>query len=178
MLFRSPVEETPTETRDPIILTSPQVTNWGSWREWEYCPAGSYVIGMQLKTHSYQGIWTDDTGLNAIKFYCDEIGSKKSDTPIVSAQGDYGSFGNNYFCDGVATGFQLRSEGSQSVFADDTAANNLRLYCNGADTDYIEGDGERFGDWTIPQKCSKKQAICGIQSQIEGSGTGDWRLHD
>jgi len=158
---------------EPIILQSPQVTNWGSWREWEYCPSGSYVVGMQLKTHAYQGAFKDDTSLNGIKFYCDILGSQRSDIYIASGQEDYGSFGNNYFCEGVATGFQLKSEKSQTWFADDTAANNLRMYCNSDDTKYLEGDGERFGDFTNLQQCFKKQAICGLQTQVEDKSAAD-----
>lgn len=161
---------------DPIILTSPQVTNWGSWQTWEYCPNGSYVVGMQLKTESYQGGFKDDSSLNGIKFYCDVIGSKKSDVYIASGQDQWGSFGNNFFCDGIATGFQLKSESSQTVFADDTAANNLRLYCNGKDSEFVEGDGGRFGSFTAPQQCFKKQSICGLQTQVE-TNHGSGKLH-
>jgi hypothetical protein len=159
--------------RGEMILSSPQVTNWGEWKEWEYCPQDSYVVGMQLKTEAYAGVFSDDSALNGIKFYCDVIGSQKNEISIASGTDEWGSFGREYFCEGVSTAFQLRSEKSQSFLADDTAANNLRLYCNGHDADYLEGDGTEFGDWTQTQKCFTKQAICGIQTQVEtnhGSG--------
>ena len=155
-----------------MILSSPQVTNWGEWKEWEYCPEGSYVVGMQLKTEGSQGMFHDDTALNGVKLYCDVIGSRKNDIAIASGTDEWGSFGREFFCEGIATGFQLRSEKSQSFMADDTAANNLRLYCNQND-DFVEGDGLEFGDWTQAQQCLTKQAICGIQTQVEtnhGSG--------
>jgi hypothetical protein len=155
-----------------LILTSPQVTNWGTWHEWEFCPNGTFVVGMQLKTESYQGAFKDDTSLNGVKFFCDVIDSKKDTIAIASGIDDFGSFGNKYFCEGISTGFQLKSEKSQTVFADDTAANGLRLYCNGG-PEYKEGDGERFGDWTTAQECFTKQGICGIQTQVETNHGAD-----
>ena len=66
----------------------------------------------------------------------------------------------------VANGFELKSEGRQGD-DDDTAANNVRLYCGQADPPYVEGDGQTWGDWTGAQKCDDGYAICGIQAQIE-----------
>jgi len=157
-----------------LFLTSPQVTNWGAWHDWEFCPVGTFVVGMQLKTESYQGAFKDDSSLNGVKFFCGDIDTKKEDHAISSSIDDWGSFGNKYFCEGIATGFQLKSEKAQTIFADDTAANNLRLFCNALPTDFKEGDGERFGDWTTAQECFKKQGICGIQTQVETNhGSGD-----
>jgi len=39
----------------PEILTSPQVTDWGLWGEWERCPHGTFVMGMRLKLEPSQG---------------------------------------------------------------------------------------------------------------------------
>jgi len=159
--------------RSEMTLTSPQVTNWGEWKDWEFCPLDSYVVGMQIKNLGYQGIFKDDTALNGIKFYCDTIGSNTNEVTIASGTDEWGSFGREFYCEGVATGFQLRSEKPQSFLADDSAANNLRLYCNQKKEEFLEGDGLDFGDWTATQHCFTKQAICGIQTQVEtdhGSG--------
>jgi len=122
---------------------------------------------MQLKTEAYRGVFADDTALNGIKFYCSEVGFRNQNVSIGSGVNHRGSFGKDSFCEGVATGFQLRSEAYQTVFADDTAANNLRLFCNDRRDGGIESDGLGFGDWTAPQECFSKQAICGIQTQVE-----------
>jgi len=150
-----------------VILQSPVVTYFGEWFPWEECEPGTYVVGMQLKTEGYRGVWNDDTSLNGVKLHCAAVGFKESNFSIGSAVNQRGSFGNDYHCEGVASGFQLKSEKYQTVFADDTAANNLRLFCNNQRDKFVEGDGERFGDWTAPQECFSKQALCGIQTQVE-----------
>ena len=61
-------------------------------------------------------------------------------------------------------GFQLRSEDPDRE--DNTAANNLRAFCSASES-YVEGDGLTFGNWTQAQHCDAKQAICGIQTQVE-----------
>jgi len=160
--------------QNEMILNSPQITNWGDWHDWGYCSEGNYTTGMQLKTESYQGAFSEDTALNGLKFFCCKIGDQcDQDEVIASGQGDHGSFGNKYFCDGVATGFQMRSEKGQTVFADDTAGNNMRFLCNGDNTDVVEGDGLNFGDWTHAQECFKKQGICGLSTQVEKSSAND-----
>ena len=116
-----------------------------------------------------------DSALNGVKLYCDVIGSRKNGIFIASGTDVWGSFGKEFFCEGIATGFQLRSEKSQGSWSDDTAANNLRLYCNQNQNteNSLQGDGMWNGDWTHAQHCFTKQAICGIQTQVEtnhGSG--------
>ncbi|ODM94352.1 Vitelline membrane outer layer protein 1 [Orchesella cincta] len=152
-----------------LELRSPVITDWGDWHDMEDCPQGKYVVGMQLKTHEYQGPWLadDDSALNAIKFFCDELGSRSDQIVIVSGQGHHGSYGKKCFCDGVATGFQLRSLESQGWYSDDYAANNLRLICNANSSNKIEGDGLTYGSWTTPQQCHRKQGLCGYSSQID-----------
>ncbi|CAL8129058.1 unnamed protein product [Orchesella dallaii] len=149
-----------------INITSPPVTNWGVWGPFQKCGFG-YVQGFQLKTEPYGGIFSDDTGLNAIKLFCgnpDSFG-----TPfITSTEGDWGSWGNVYSCyPGYLNGFQLRVEEYQGS-SDDTATNNVRFFCtNLAGSNYIEGDGLGFGSWSQIQHCYSDQVICGLQTQME-----------
>jgi hypothetical protein len=37
------------------VLTSPKITNFGLWGEWDRCPLGTFVMGMKLKVEPYQG---------------------------------------------------------------------------------------------------------------------------
>jgi len=150
-----------------FILESPKVTNFGEWQAWENCPQDTYVVGMQLKNHPYQGPFGDDSALNGIRFFCDKIGSMNKEISITSGLGQWGSFGQEFFCNkGVVTGFQLRSAERQIV--DDSAANNLRIYCNrNQHQEFIEGDGlDLTSSWTEARHCFDKQAICGIQTQV------------
>ena len=57
-----------------VTLSNPVLTSWGTWGEYEFCPYGQFVVGVQLKTEYYQGVFSDDSGLNAVKFHCDFIG--------------------------------------------------------------------------------------------------------
>ena len=119
-----------------------------------------------MKTLPYQGLFTDDSGLNAVRFYCAPVGGKidlNNSTRITSTVGPYGRFNQNYSCSGPAIGFQLRSK-EKGWLTDETAASNLRLYC---DRVYHEGDGVSWGSWTGSQKCPEKSAICGLSTQVE-----------
>jgi hypothetical protein len=94
------------------------------------------------------------------------IGVPNSFTEISSGVGNYGEWRGTYVCPGnsYANGFQLRSEPNQGVFVDDTAANNLNLYCS--DGTILSGDGDDWGSWTTPQHCPAGMSLCGLQTQV------------
>ena len=46
-----------TDTTDLWGVLLPFVkANWGNWGEWQYCPEGEFVVGMQVKAESSQEI--------------------------------------------------------------------------------------------------------------------------
>lgn len=61
----------------------------------------------------------------------------------------------------------MRSEMYQTILIDDTAANNLRMFCN--DGSQREGDGTNFGRWTQEKFCGPREVICGIRTQVDHS---------
>lgn len=84
-------------------------------------------------------------------------------------------------------GFQLRQEKNQKG-GDDTAANNLKMFCEDGSvlitewfTDSMGYSNKlenppTWGDWTERKNCPSGQVICGFRVQIEppqGTGTGD-----
>lgn len=152
----------------PFNITSPPITDWGEWGSFTRCPSGTYVQGFQLKTQSFQGPFTDDTAVNALRLFCGD--PFNTSTPVItSQQGDLGSWGSTYSCyPGYINGFQLRVEPYLGN-SDDTATNNLRAFCsNGPDPNYyVEGDGLNFGTWGEVRRCFTDQAICGLQTQVE-----------
>lgn len=157
------------------VISSPRVTDWGEWGDWEYCSDG-YVMGMRLKTEPAQGPG-DDTALNGVSFMCGNLGEpqKRLHSPerqIQSSTGRWGTWGVSYECpSGYAVGFQLRSEATQKGH-DDTAANNLRIFCSNSDPEnvnYLEGSGLSWGEWTQPQLCRYGWAMCGIRTQVDSS---------
>jgi len=157
-----------------VIIENPILTYWGDWHEWHNCSEGQYVHGMKLMTHEYQTPLYDDTALNGIRFYCGEAGWSSIDEYVQSGIGDYGVFQLDFLCPigQFMTGFQMRSEESQNLL-DDTAGNNLRMFCNGEVNAYIQGDGLDVGVWTSARHCPTGSAICGISTQIEVSGSAD-----
>jgi len=156
------------------ILESPILTYWGDWHEWQNCSEGQYVHGIKLMTHEYQTILYDDTALNGIRFFCGTPAWETVDEYVQSGLGDYGVFQNDFLCPigGFMTGFQMRSEENQNLL-DDMAGTNLRLFCNGETSAYIQGDGLDYGVWTAARHCPAGQAISGISTQVEASGTDD-----
>ena len=43
--------------------------NWGSWKEWQYCPQKTYVCGARVRFENSVGSG-DDTAMNGIEFAC------------------------------------------------------------------------------------------------------------
>lgn len=153
------------------VITSPQITNWGDWGPWQYCPPGRYVEAFQLNTEPKLTIG-DDTALNGIRLFCGD--AKNPDTAVItSSMGPFGEWGKVFSCSqGTLYGFQMRVEPFQGS-GDDTASNNIRFFCSASQNDFIEGDGLNWGDWTEPQFCLEKQAICGIRTQVEWTPEGE-----
>ncbi|CAL8101352.1 unnamed protein product [Orchesella dallaii] len=169
------------------ILTSPLVSNWGIWGEFQHCPSGTKVIGFQLKTEPWASwdIVIDDTCQNGIRFYCGNPSSTGPGEPvdiISSSEGNWGKWGQIFWCDGLgfARGFMLRSEEGNTAMVDESATNNMRILCTEG-TQWIEGDGEGWGEWTTPRICKGHQYICGLQTQVEppqGFFTDDTALNN
>ena len=108
-------------------LESPQITDFGSWGEPEYCQPGKIVTGFQLKVEPKHSI--DDTALNGIRFFCGTPGSEDQRTNITSKVGYFGNWGKIFNCSTYAVGFELQSQEYQGPRTDDIAANNFKLYC-------------------------------------------------
>ncbi len=148
------------------VLYSPEFTNWGVWGEFENCSEGVFVKGFQVKKETWVGPTWDDTSLNGIRFYC---GAMVDERYVTSSEGSWGKWGNKYTCgDGYVVGFQLRVEKGNLIDADETATNNLRIFCsNHAPGAFIEADGERWGNWTASRICGPDEGVCGIQTQVQ-----------
>ncbi|ODM97349.1 Vitelline membrane outer layer protein 1 [Orchesella cincta] len=153
------------------FLSSPRVTDWGDWGDFEYCPEDTFVVGMRLKTEADTGPQCDNTALNGIRFMCGIVGESQKmlyspERQIQSFEGNWGRWGAIYECPrSYAVGFQLRSESGRGG-NDDTAANNLRIFCSNS-IEFLEGNGLSRGDWTETQRCPFGWAICGMRTQIE-----------
>lgn len=151
-------------------ITSPPVTDWGTWGQFQKCPLGTRAQGFQLLTQRFQGPLTDDTALNGVRLYCGDP-FNQSTHAITSKIGDFGNWGSTYSCfPGNINGFQLRVEPYLGS-GDDTATNNMRVFCSGDPNNYVEGDGLGFGLWGESRRCFSDQGVCGLQTQVEDCNT-------
>lgn len=101
-------------------------SGWGDWREVQYCPTGSYVVGINLKLEGGQG-GGDDTAANAVNLRCNDPGNTILYSGHNVGWGNWRGFG---FCPAgqIACGMQTRVEDGQGG-GDDTALNGIQLRC-------------------------------------------------
>jgi len=158
-------------------IYSPVVTNWGTWHPAAYCATGMFAIGLQLRTEKKQGDNSDDTALNSVKLLCAPLGATTVYEDIMSYEGLWGDWGTRSICpDSIVTGFTLRSESSSSGGSDNTAANNVKMYCsNRMET---EMDGRDWGSYTQRQVCPTGSGVCGIAIQYKEKGGDDTALNN
>jgi hypothetical protein len=58
------------ESLEKNVISSPNLTNYGYWGEWENCPEDSlFVTAFQLKVEPKNSL-IDDSGLNGIRLFC------------------------------------------------------------------------------------------------------------
>ena len=101
-------------------------SNWGEYGGMSYCPNGTFVKGFSLKVEPKTTLGIDETAVNDFRAVCGDYY-----TPLVSTNGQkFGSFGNTAYCPGNSSvcGLSLKSEKPQGM-ADDTAVNDVVLYC-------------------------------------------------
>lgn len=174
-----------TGTSFQFVIESSRVTNWGNWGGMEVCPEGSFVFGFRLKVEPYQSIASDDCSLSAVELLCISPTAKrgpsaplyksnhtgllsKAFATIISKEGYRGDWGPVQECaePGFATGFQLKSESDQGWYADDSAANGMRLFCS--DGQRLDSGNEmNFGSWTAETRCPRGHYACGLETQVE-----------
>ncbi len=163
----------PSDKRTPIIEseipknTLSGKTNWGNWGPAEFCPNNSYAIGYNLKIEPNQGSG-DDTGLNSIALIC---GQNKE---IFSSEGAWGNWRGKKYCrTNKIKGFQLKSEPPQGSKSDDTAANDLKLFCSDGQ-ELNSNTAPTWGSWDSIYRCppnnkGQETFICGLKTQVEPS---------
>lgn len=144
---------------------------WGSWGGIEKCPEGMYVYGYKIKVEP--PINGDDTALNGIQLIC---GNGSINNPTISSKiGPWGNWSGWRTCSSHATpvtGFDIKIEGGQGS-GDDTAANDIDLYCQNGTMLSATGAGP-WGTWTPKYSCPVGQAVMGLITRVEDPiGSGD-----
>jgi len=156
------------------VIDSWNITRWGDWGRWEYCAEGTFAIGFKLKGLNFVYA-RDQVGMLGIRLYCGKPGSKSywKNQSISSTVGHVhdSTWGITNRCHGgLLIGFNLMGEENRGS-RDDAGATNIRMRCSNQNVGTILGDLQPLlGIWGREDKvCSTKQAICGIQTQVERS---------
>jgi len=151
----------------PDKVLTYQMTYWGDWHNWQYCPGNSYAVKLQTRIEDYHDD-QDDTAMNAISLRCND----GSQTTITSGQSGWGGWKTeSHKCEGGFYGGMARIERYEED-QDDTATNAIRLKCR--DSQWYKSGESGWGTWTQATYCPAGYRIIGIQTQIErGQGRGD-----
>jgi len=149
---------------------------WGSFRsDIRFCPDGSFVSGYRLRSENSQG-GGDDTAINDIDLYCSRPNSNEVIAVIWSDHRNWGSWSSPTFCrgnDNPVVGFDVREEGPQGG-GDDTAINDIDLYCKNGGRYISASVKTTWGSWKPVQKCPSGYAVVGVLTQVEPQqGGGD-----
>uniref|UniRef100_A0A8C1QV72 Vitelline membrane outer layer protein 1-like n=1 Tax=Cyprinus carpio TaxID=7962 RepID=A0A8C1QV72_CYPCA len=98
------------------------VGSWGQWKKIQWCPFG-FLTAFQLRVESPQGI-EDDSAVNNIRFRCSGGSLLQGDGTF---RGNWGEWTST--CEGRGIcGIKTRIEEPQG-YSDDTALNDVRMYC-------------------------------------------------
>ncbi|XP_010569555.1 PREDICTED: vitelline membrane outer layer protein 1 homolog [Haliaeetus leucocephalus] len=133
------------------------MSNRGDWAWLEMCPKGFYTSGVSFKVEPPQGVMEDDTALNGIWLHCSRSGDPSggytaesqsgrllsnevattsahfacSDGHVLegpgSAWGQWGGWSPR--CPRVVCGIQTQQDPAWGLKRDDTALNDLHLFC-------------------------------------------------
>ncbi|OXA51744.1 Peritrophin-1 [Folsomia candida] len=162
--------------QNDTILSTPPLTNWGDWQNWESCPSGSYISGINAWRRLIQvGSRADHAGLISIGAQCRSLSgvvTKVLESIAPAAPND--GFHSFYSCveGAAAIGFRANIQKDQGPGRDNVATDNVELVCSCGPPafkpyDSIPGpqSGHR-GDWTAVQSCRPREALCGLQTQM------------
>ncbi|KAM9380620.1 vitelline membrane outer layer protein 1 homolog [Phaethornis superciliosus] len=102
-----------------------QSGRWGQWSEVRWCPHHGRLVGFALKVQAPQHkLLRDEVAATSARFLC-------SDGHILEGPGyDQGQWGDwSPQCLKAVCGIQTRQDPPRGLKRDDTALNDLRLFC-------------------------------------------------
>uniref|UniRef100_A0A8B9CC90 Vitelline membrane outer layer 1 homolog n=1 Tax=Anser brachyrhynchus TaxID=132585 RepID=A0A8B9CC90_9AVES len=100
-------------------------SRWGSWTEVLWCPHQGHLVGFALQVQVPQhGFLHDEVAATNARFAC-------SDGQVLQGPGSvWGQWGGwSHQCPKAVCGIQTRQEPAWGLKRDDTALNDLRLFC-------------------------------------------------
>jgi len=154
LLFPTIIVLLNTQPAEPLVLEAPiRAALEGRWGDWDECPSGQYVSGLQLKMN---------IGLTGIKLYCTFLDASGSHF-LHSLVGRHGNWLERLNCRGFqfATGFQLK-------FNPGTGSSSFALVCpNDASLLYSHHNASGWGEWGDRKMCPTDHVICGMRTYVE-----------
>ncbi|XP_044306692.1 vitelline membrane outer layer protein 1 homolog [Varanus komodoensis] len=115
-----------TEQTSHIMYTiESKVGDFGHWSGVRWCPRNGVLQSFQLQVEPEQGALYDDTAVNNIKFRC------SNGVILEESGGPFGAYSewSKPCLNGGICGIQTKQEPYQGPVKDDTALNDVRLFC-------------------------------------------------
>ncbi|XP_062435351.1 vitelline membrane outer layer protein 1 homolog [Rhea pennata] len=115
----------PRGARGDGSVVESQSGRWGRWSEPRWCPHRGRLVGFALRVQAPQHrLLSDEVAATNARFAC-------SDGPVLEGPGpDQGEWGSwSPLCPWAVCGIQTRQEPPRGLKRDDTALNDLRLFC-------------------------------------------------
>ncbi|XP_042863969.1 vitelline membrane outer layer protein 1 homolog [Penaeus japonicus] len=110
----------------PARITSDGL-DFGTWRGEKACPVPEYIKKFSLRVEPDQGDLGDDTAVDDVKVIC----TNYPEDEMVGGGENWGAWGPWAECppDTAVCGLQTRLEPYMGVMDDDTALNDIRVFC-------------------------------------------------
>ncbi|XP_068805671.1 vitelline membrane outer layer protein 1 homolog [Struthio camelus] len=115
----------PRGARDGGSAVESQSGRWGRWSEPRWCPHQGHLVGFALQVQAPQHrLLSDQVAATNARFAC-------SDGQVLEGPGpEWGEWGSwSPPCPRAVCGIQTRQESPRGLKRDDTALNDLRLFC-------------------------------------------------
>jgi hypothetical protein len=160
--------------RDDYTQTMTVVNgDWGTWAECSnFCPAGTYVYEIAMKALGGQGSG-DDVATTGFRVTCRDPSNFSIFSVRTPNEFNAGSWlvkDRCSFPDMPLAGARALLEAPQGT-GDDTGINGLKKSCLGAppEVEYAIPSLTSWGTWRSRVMCPAGQAVCGINTRIEGT---------
>lgn len=130
----------------------------------QFCPAGSWVYGIQLRAQPQQGN-RDDKALTTVALHCNDPATGAFVSWITSQFDTTGEWwGSPVTCPSTATPMtKARLKHLAPVSGDDVGATRVRAWCSDGTSLLPEtAAGTDWGSWLNSKSCPSGQAVCGI----------------
>lgn len=162
---------------DHVTTSTVHAGNWGDWADqFQYCPAGSFAYGINLKSEADRGNG-DDSALNGISLHCYNRSTGAFTGYVTSTEGPLGTWQASVTCSSTGdpiVSANLRVQAPQGNGVDDVAASGMRMNCKAApNVDVTVPSATSIGTWGGRKGCGTR-AVCGIRTRVEAPvGSGD-----